>query len=102
MEIDPIAVLVGGLNPFSFSLAPAAWLTVIYMGIPCTALAVSLYLKGLSAVSTYESGLLLLLEIVTGLVLAASLLGELPSRLELADAVLIVSGLGAGVFLRRN
>ena len=43
-----------------------------------------------------------MLEVVTGLVLAVSLLGELPSRLEFAGGVLIVSGSGAGVFLTKN
>jgi drug/metabolite transporter (DMT)-like permease len=70
---------------------------VLYLGFPCTLIAISLYLKGLSAVTVSESAMLLLLQILADLFLASVLLGEFLSLSQTIGAVAIVSALVLGV-----
>jgi drug/metabolite transporter (DMT)-like permease len=86
----PTALLPGGLSASAVSLPPLAWLAVFYMGIPCGTAAIALYFKGLGSLSPTESATLLLVQLLVGLALAATLLNELLSAVELAGAFLIL------------
>jgi drug/metabolite transporter (DMT)-like permease len=95
--LAPVAVYFGGLNILDLKIGWAGWASVLYLGFPCTLIAISLYLKGLSAVTVSESAMLLLLQILAGLFLASVLLGEFLSLSQTIGAVAIVSALVLGV-----
>jgi drug/metabolite transporter (DMT)-like permease len=74
--LAPVALLLGGVNLTQLKMGAAGWASIAYLGIACTVLAISLYLKGLKSTSASQSATLLLLELLTGLVLAALMLRE--------------------------
>ncbi len=88
-------------NPFSISLGFTAWGSILWAGIPCTLVAIMLYLVGLNKVSVTVSSMLLLLQVIFGLILARLILSENLSYLEGVGAILIfVSVLLASVRFR--
>jgi drug/metabolite transporter (DMT)-like permease len=95
--LAPVAVYFGGLNILDLKMGLAGWASVLYLGFPCTLIAISLYLSGLSAVTVSESAMLLLLQILAGLVLASALLGEFLSPSQTIGAIAILSALVLGV-----
>jgi len=95
--LAPVAVYFGGLNILDLKMGLAGWASVLYLGFPCTLIAISLYLRGLSAVTVSESAMLLLLQILAGLVLASALLGEFLSPSQTIGAIAILSALVLGV-----
>lgn len=95
--LAPAAVYFGGLNILDLKMGWTGWASVLYLGFPCTLIAISLYLKGLSVVTVSESAILLLLQILAGLVLASQFLGEFLSLSQAIGAVAIVSALVLGV-----
>ncbi len=95
--LAPVAVYFGGLNILDLQMGLAGWASVLYLGFPCTLIAISLYLRGLSAVTVSESAMLLLLQILAGLVLASALLGEFLSPSQTIGAIAILSALVLGV-----
>jgi drug/metabolite transporter (DMT)-like permease len=90
----PTALLPGRLSLSTASIPPLGWLAVFYMGIPCGTAAIALYFRGLEALSPTESATLLLVQLLVGLALAASLLRETLSPLELVGALLILMAVG--------
>jgi drug/metabolite transporter (DMT)-like permease len=87
----PTAILPGGLGVSTLGLTPLAWLAVFYMGIPCGTVALALYFKGFESLTPTESATLLLVQLLVGLALAATLLNETLSLRELAGAFLILA-----------
>ncbi len=81
--------LNSGFNLSELIIAPLGWIAVLWMALPCGLVAISLYLKGLEQVTVSESSMLLLLQVIAGLVLAAALLGERTSMFEIGGAVAI-------------
>jgi drug/metabolite transporter (DMT)-like permease len=95
--LAPAALLLGRLNPLSFTIGLDGWYSSLYMGIICTVIPMVLYLRGLTSISSSESGTLLLLEMLSGLILAVSLLREVPTGHELLASAAIIATLAMGV-----
>ncbi len=95
----PVAVWFGGLSFQNLEIELIGWVSIFYLGYPCTIIALSLYLKGLSSVSASESAILLLVQVLTALFLAAVLLGEFLSSSQVigAFAIVVVLVLGTRV-----
>lgn len=92
LSLMPLAQLAGGI---SFRPGPAAIGLLIALGTGPTALAYTLYFRGLRSAAASTAALLTLLEPLTGTVLAALLLGQRLSATGIAGAALI----GAAVIL---
>ncbi len=95
--LAPVAVYFGRLSVLDLRIGWTGWASVLYLGFPCTLIAISAYLKGLSVVTVSESAILLLMQILAGLVLASLLLGEFLSLSQAIGAVAIMSALVLGV-----
>ena len=93
--LAPVALLLGGLKPTQLRMGEAGWASIAYLGIACTVLPTSLYLKGLKSTRASQSATLLLLELLTGLVLAALMLRE---SLGLLATIGVIS-ISAAIFL---
>ena len=93
----PTAVVLGRLNPVNLALGVDAWSSSLYMGVICTVIPMVLYLRGLRSISASKSGTLLLLEVLSGLILAVSILRQVPTVYELVASTAIVSALAMGV-----
>lgn len=98
----PVAVWLGGLSLTSLRIELAGWASIFYLGYPCTLIALSLYLKGLSSVSVSESAILLLVQVLTSLVLAVVFLDELLNPLQTLGAFAILSALALGTRVNRR
>ena len=83
----PVVTLVGS----------AAWPTardlmlIVVLGVACTALAHTMFVASLSAVSAHTASVVAALEPVYGIALAAALLGERPTAGMLAGCTLLVA-----------
>jgi drug/metabolite transporter (DMT)-like permease len=88
----PVAAFTGGTSLSSY-VAPADWESVFWLGLPCTVVAVAMYTRGLASIKAAQSATLLLLEIVVGVALSASLLGDALSLLQVAGAVTIAAAI---------
>jgi drug/metabolite transporter (DMT)-like permease len=84
----PLAVLAGGTSLGSL-VAPADWESVIWLGVPCTVLAVSMYTRGLSSIRASQSATLLLMEIIVGVALSVALLRDALSLTQVLGALTI-------------
>jgi drug/metabolite transporter (DMT)-like permease len=82
----PVSIVLGGLNPLKLRLDPAEWLAVLYMAVVCTVATSALYFKGLRPVSASQSGALLFVELLTGLVLAVGVMRESLTLPEIVGA----------------
>jgi drug/metabolite transporter (DMT)-like permease len=100
--LAPAAFVLGKLNPLRLVLGLDVWYSSLYMGIAGTVVPMVLYLRGLRSISSSRSGTLLLLEVLSGLILAISLLGQVPTWPELFAAIAIVASLAIGVLPGRN
>jgi drug/metabolite transporter (DMT)-like permease len=76
------------LNPVLPSLRDSALLIVL--GVACTALAHTLFIRSMRVLSAHTASVVTALEPVYGIVLAFGLLGETPGRRTLIGAALIV------------
>ena len=87
--LAPLAVITGG--PFSLSslLAPAEWESVVWLGVPCTVVALSMYTRGLASIRAAQSATLLLLEVIVGVALSFLLLGDGFAPLQVVGAATI-------------
>ena len=94
--LAPAAVVFGRLNPLNLTLGLNGWSALLYMGLVCTVIPMVLYFRGLRWISSSESGTLQLLEVLSGLVLAVSLLRQVPNVFELIAATAIVVALAIG------
>lgn len=100
--LAPAAILLGKLNPLDLEMGWTGWLYVVYLGVPCTVIAVALYLKGMGSISASTSGMILLVEILTGLLLATLLFRQVPTEYELGASVAVLSALGMSIFSSRQ
>lgn len=100
--LAPVALAFGGSGTLLVALPLHAWLAVLYLAIPCTLVAIILYLWGLASVGASEAGFLLLLQIVVGLILSAVLLGEALEPYKALGAALILTGLLVGLIANRS
>jgi len=98
--LTPAALTLGRLNPFNFILGMAGWSSALYMGVVCTVIPMVFYLRGLRSISPSESGTLLLLEVLSGLILAVFVLGQVPTQYEIAAGAAIVSALAMSIIFR--
>lgn len=94
--LAPAAIWPGNLTLQNLKIELIGWASILYLGYPCTIIALSLYLKGLSSVSASESAILLLLQVLTALFLAAILLGEFLMSAQVIGAFAIVLALMLG------
>ena len=92
--LTPLAMLLGGFNPLVLRLGAEGWLSVLYIGIVCSVVAIALYLQGLRSISASQSATLLFVELLTGLLLAATLLGESLSLSEVTGILAILAAMG--------
>jgi drug/metabolite transporter (DMT)-like permease len=99
--LAPIAIIFGGMGHFDTNIGLLGWIAVIYLGIPCTLIAISIYLKGLGIIPASEASVFFLLQVLVGLILSAKLFGDLLNLAQAVGAVLIFAALGFGVKLRK-
>lgn len=85
----PVAVIAGGpFLPVGLA-APIALESVFWLGIPCTAIALAMYTRGLGSIRATQSAMLLLFEIIVGVALSVSLLGNSLSQYQVIGALII-------------
>lgn len=100
--LAPFAIILGGFGTAPLALPTEAWASVFYLAIPCTLVAIILYIKGLASISASEAAFLFLLQILVGLVLSLAILGEMLGPYQMLGAVLIVLGLLTGMLANRR
>jgi drug/metabolite transporter (DMT)-like permease len=100
--LTPAALTLGRLNPFNFTLGMAGWSSALYMGAMCTVTPMVFYLRGLRSISASESGTLLLLEVLSGLILAVFVLGQVPTQYEIAAGAAIISALAMSIIFKQK
>jgi len=88
LVLMPLAQAAGGI---AFRPGPAAIGLLVALGTGPTAVAYTLYFRGLRSVAASTAALLTLLEPLTGAVLAALLLGERLSAAGIAGALIITT-----------
>jgi drug/metabolite transporter (DMT)-like permease len=88
----PVAVIAGGTSLASY-VAPADWESAFWLGVPCTVVAVAMYTRGLASIRATQSATLLLMEIIVGVGLSASLLGDVLSPAQVLGAVTITAAI---------
>jgi drug/metabolite transporter (DMT)-like permease len=98
--LAPVALLLGGLDLSSFLIGIAGWLAVVWLAIPCTVLAITLYLRGLEFITASEAGFLQFLQVVIGLALAGIFLGDFLSPIQILGALMILLALTLGSLKR--
>ncbi len=87
--VAPLAVLTGGPFPLNLMAAPASWESMVWLGVPCTVVALAMYTRGLASIRATQSATLLLLEIIVGVALSVSFLGDVLSPSQVAGAGVI-------------
>jgi drug/metabolite transporter (DMT)-like permease len=97
----PIAVTLGGLIPSIESIGAVGWEAVLYLGVACTLIAITLYLRGLKMIRASEAAFLFLVQVLVGLVLSGILLGEFLSPVQTAGAIAIIVALVFGLSAKR-
>ena len=85
----PLAVMAGGTRSLDLLVAPAEWESVLWLGVPCTVVALSIYTRGLASIRAVQSATLLLVEIIVGVALSVLLLGDGLSAVQVAGAAII-------------
>jgi len=100
--LAPFAIVFGGFGTEPLVLPQEAWASVLYLAIPCTLVAIILYLRGLASIRASEAAFIFLLQILVGLVLSLTILGEMLGRYQLLGAVLIMLGLLIGMLANRR
>ena len=85
----PLAALEGGPFALNTVFAATAWESVVWLGVPCTIVAVAMYTRGLASIRATQSATLLLLEIIVGIALSVSLLGNSLSFFQMLGAGVI-------------
>ena len=89
----PIAIVLGGLNPLSVSLAGWSW--VIFTAIVCTVLPYALWILALKAVTATVSSIVSMLEVASALILSVLVLGEIYNAVALVGAIVILISITA-------
>lgn len=88
VESAPLAFAGGPVSAATF-MQPWGLFALLWLGVPCTVVALSMYTKGLSYTGASQSAVLLLIEIIVGVGLSFLLLGESLSLLQSMGAVVI-------------
>ena len=91
----PLAALEGGPFALGTLFSAAAWESVVWLAVPCTVVALAMYTRGLASIRATQSATLLLLEIIVGVGLSISLLGNALSPTQVLGAGVI----GLAIFL---
>jgi len=100
--LAPIAIAFGGFGTTPMIMPLSVWLAVLYLAIPCTLVAIIIYLRGLASVGASEAGFLLLLQIIVGLILSTAILGDMLEPYQTLGAALIMIGLLIGLIANRH
>jgi drug/metabolite transporter (DMT)-like permease len=100
--LTPIAITFGGFGTTPIIMPLYAWLAILYLAIPCTLVAIIIYLRGLASVGASEAGFLLLLQIIVGLILSTAILGDMLEPYQILGAALIMIGLLIGLIANRH
>lgn len=74
----------------SYTIPGGGWAAVIYIGLVCTFAANLLYNAGLKKVKASVSSVILLMEVVSGMLFAILLLGEMPTAVTAMGGALIL------------
>ncbi|HEX7392565.1 MAG TPA: DMT family transporter [Thermoplasmata archaeon] len=96
----PTAFLM--LTGADFSVEPAGWAAIVYLGLACTSAATLLWALGLEGVSATASATIMLIEVLTALIISIGLLEETLSSAAAVGAALVlaaiflVAGTGSG------
>lgn len=88
VESAPVALAGGPLSAASF-VQPGGLAALLWLGVPCTVVALAMYTRGLSYTGAAQSAVLLLIEIIVGVGLSFFFLGESLSPLQWVGAVVI-------------
>ena len=100
--LAPIAIAFGGFGTTPMTMPLSVWLAILYLAIPCTLVAIIIYLRGLASVGASEAGFLLLLQIIVGLILSTAILGDMLEPYQTLGAALIMIGLLIGLVANRH
>jgi drug/metabolite transporter (DMT)-like permease len=90
------------LTGADFSVEPAGWAAIVYLGLACTSAATLLWALGLEGVSATASATIMLIEVLTALIISIGLLEETLSSAAAVGAALVlaaiflVAGTGSG------
>jgi drug/metabolite transporter (DMT)-like permease len=87
----PLALLTP--TPISAFASPAVLLSIGYIAVFASVIAFQLWLRGVARVGPARAGQFLHLMPVFGAVLAFVILGEVPTPMQIAGAILVLSGL---------
>jgi drug/metabolite transporter (DMT)-like permease len=87
--LAPLAAIAGGPLSLGTLVVPAEWESVVWLGVPCTVVALAMYTRGLSSIRATQSATLLLMEIMVGVALSVSLLGDVLSLSQVFGASVI-------------
>ncbi len=74
----------------SYFIPSTGWVAVIYIGIACTFGANLLYNAGLKGVKASISSVILLMEVVSGMLFAIIILGEMPTAITAMGGLLVL------------
>lgn len=89
--VETAAILSPLLAFYPFmGISTEGWMGILYLGLICTALALFLYVVGLSRVGATVSSILLTAEILFAIVLSILFLGEQISRTLVSGGLLIM------------
>ena len=85
----PVVLATGG--PFLWGAATPllAWESAVWLALPCTVVALAMYTKGLASIGATQSAMLLLFEVIVGVALSVSLLGDSLNAIQLLGAAVI-------------
>jgi drug/metabolite transporter (DMT)-like permease len=88
VESAPVAIAGGQFSGASF-IQPAGLEALLWLGVPCTVVALAMYTRGLTYTGAGQSAVLLLIEIIVGVGLSFLLLGETLSPVQWLGALVI-------------
>ena len=100
--LAPIALMLGGAAYFDPNIGVLAWAAILYLGIPCTLLAITIYLKGLAIIPASEAAVFFLLQVLVGLALSALLFGDFLDVSQSLGALMIFAALAFGVKFKKR
>ncbi len=96
----PIIIVMNGVDAAIMFMPFEGWVAVVYLGILCTLVALTCYLKGLSTVPASQAAILFLVQILVGLLLSTLILGESMALTQAIGAVVTVAALFIGIMRR--
>lgn len=85
----PVAMFSGGLLSEYTRPTVIGWESVVWLGIPCTVVALAMYTRGLASIRAAQSATLLLFEIIAGVALSVLILGDVLTLIQVLGASVI-------------